>query len=60
MSILSVEIAQIPKSLTFLANMTQKIVPDKLQSCRFMHGDPSDRPESIFEVQKLQDGRKYA
>ena len=54
------EIAKIRKSFTLLTKIIKNWVPDKLPSSRFVHGDPSDRPESIFEVQKLQDGRKYA
>ena len=39
--------------------MIENWVPDKLPSFHFVHRDPSDHPESIFETQKLQDGRTW-
>ena len=57
---LKVEIAKNQYSFSLLAKMIKKWVADEPQSSRFMHGDPSGHPESIFEVQKLQDGRKWA
>ena len=60
MQFLKVEVAKIRKSFTLLAKMIKNEVPDELLSSRFVHGDPSDHPESIFEVQKVQDRRKYA
>ena len=53
---LKVEIAKIRKSVTLLEKMIEKWVSDKLPSSRFVHRDPSGPPESIFGVEKLQDG----
>ena len=60
MRFLKVEIAKLQESFALLVKIAEKWVPDELQSSRFVHGDPSGHLESIFEVQKFQNGRTYA
>ena len=55
---LGFSLAEIRELFTLLTKTIKKWVPDKLPSSRFVHGDPSDRPESLLKVQKLQDGRE--
>ena len=51
---------EIPKKRSHFDKNDRNWISDKLQSSRFVCQDPSGHPESMFEVQKLQNWLEYA